>query len=91
MSAYHVPTPWVLGGSATIKAHLPGRDTPVYIATLEQGMTRAANAGFLLRAVNNHDGLVALLREADGYLDGPLCRALRNRIHNALIEADGRA
>lgn len=84
MTSYHVPTPWGLGGSTIIKAHLPGRDTPVYIATLEQGMTRAANAAFLLRAVNNHDDLVALLQEASEYIDS---YTLSARIKTALIKA----
>jgi hypothetical protein len=68
MSAAHTPTPWELGGKATIRSAV----TPRYVATLENNSERAANAAFIVRAVNNFDSLVAALKEADSWLDAAL-------------------
>jgi hypothetical protein len=97
----HTPTPWMLGGKASIKSQRRGYATD-YIATLEQGRDRAANAEFIVRAVNNFDDLIAALKEgidALGYVlgcdIGDPARHKANtaftRIETAIAKAEGRS
>lgn len=60
--AEHTPTPWHIAGKATIKH---GND--MWVGTLNQ-RHRAANAAFIVRAVNSHDALVKALQETSAIL-----------------------
>jgi len=61
----HTPTPWEACGKWVCEENDPGHN--VGICVCEDRATEAealANAAFIVKAVNNHDALVEMLKEA---------------------------
>jgi hypothetical protein len=90
MNNERTPLPWSLGGKATIRS----ANVPRYIATLENNSERAANAEFIIRAVNSHDDLVAALKGCRGLVraltgaDDDIANAAIRYADAALAEAE---
>lgn len=64
----YTATPWILGGSAAWSQTAKDRG-PVFICDIREGThvpvgTNQANARLIVHAVNNHEALIAALREA---------------------------
>ena len=88
MSAEHTPTPWYVAGGKTIRYGVKGAGGDGWIgkANWQNG---EANAEFIVRAVNAHDDLVSMLKEASLYVQSSSdCYA---RIRSTLDKAEGRS
>ena len=73
--AEHTPTPWLAAiedlSQGTVKAAIDGH--MIHIATISGSMTNpeiAADAAFIVKAVNAHDDLVIALTEISCTFDG---------------------
>ena len=85
MKPQHTPTPWnydstwalIMGpkGEEIGAIHAGSTKDGARVRTLEA----KANAEFIVRAVNAHDDLVALLKELHGVLDGGIEGHLEHR------------
>jgi hypothetical protein len=91
MSSEHTPTPWYVAGGKTIRYGVKGAGGDGWIgkANWQNG---EANAEFIVRAVNCHDELVAVMKEArDKGYTAPWPDGLRDRINLAIAKAEGRS
>jgi hypothetical protein len=87
MSAERTPTPWALGGKATIRS----AKFPRYVAIMENNSERAANAEFIVRAANCHADLIASLRECVAELEAiDEGKTVRRRAASVLAQAEAK-
>lgn len=94
----HTPTPWKLDGSSNILGTRDGDYHSVlgYFNSERAIQTREenkANAAYIVRAVNAHEGLVELLREFVTTLDVNKTSTLAEysaRVYKAIAQAEGR-
>src|ERR1700735_2276674 len=64
----HTPTPWILDGEHLRTIVRGAESTIIAVRHRLPAVTHAANAAFIVRAVNAHDDLVAALKETKASL-----------------------
>lgn len=90
--AAHTPTPWNLNPKAVLVIESEG----VTVASCGNANVIRdqweANAAFIVRAVNAHEELLSLLKEARNRMIGsaPAIRSLSERTDKAITRAEGR-